>query len=131
MPLVQNLQKLVARLNALPSKFGVETYQDVLIKYTNQAGIDLTIPITPNPNVELVKPQQIGKFLSASVEVFQGDLVVSEITRYQTLIDPASTQTVLSKGKYLYNNKVYFCTHLDTTDTVFYTAYIREDRINR
>lgn len=131
MALVQRLQKLAARLNELPSKFGVEMYQTLLLSYTNPQGVPLTVPITPKPMVELVKPQQVGRFLTASVEVFQGDLEVQEIARYQSLIVPDDTQKVLQKAKYLYQGKVYFCIHLDTSDTVFYRAFIREDRLTR
>ena len=131
MALVQNLQKLAARLNALPTKFGVETYKTVLVQYSNASNVSVTVPITPNPSIELVKPQQIGRYLTANVEIFQGDIVITEIARYQSLIDPANTVAVLSKAKWLLNGKVYFCTHLDVTDTIFLTAYIREDRLTR
>jgi hypothetical protein len=134
MPLVQNLQKLAARLNTLPSKFGVEMYKAVMVQYVNSQNIALTVPLMPNPHVDLVKPQQIGRFLTASVEVFQGDIVITEIARYQELIEPtnpAATVNILAKAKYLLGGKVYFCTHLDTSDTVFLTAYIREDRLSR
>lgn len=130
MALVQNLQKLAARLNQLPTTFGVETYREVLIRYSHN-GLDLTVPLSPNPSVELVKPQSVGRFLTASVEIFTGDIVLSEIARYQPLVAPLDPAHVLSKAKYLLNGKVYFCTHLDTSDTVFYTAYIREDRVTR
>lgn len=129
MSLIEQLQRVAAQVNTIPQQLGLVAYVPVLVSFKVGA-INYTTPLTPTPRVEQVKPSQVGAFLTPSVEIFPGDLVVSEVTRVQA--EPSITQDVLSHATYRYMNKVYKAAHIDTTsDDLFYTIYLRELRENR
>jgi hypothetical protein len=129
MSLIDQLQQVAAQINTIPEQLGLVAYKPVLVSYKIGL-INYTAPLTPTPRVEQIRPSQVGAFLTPSVEIFPGDLVVSEVTRVQA--EPSITHEVLSHATYRYMAKVYKAVHIDSTsDDLFYTIYLRELREHR
>lgn len=129
MSLIDQLQRVAAQINQIPSQLGLVAYQPVLVNFKHN-NLSYTVPLTPPPRVEQVKPGMVGAYITPAVEIFPGDLVVHEVTRVQ--VEPLVTRDVLQHGTYTYNGQVYKCVYLDiTSDDLFYTIYLRELRLTR
>ncbi len=129
MSLIDQLQRVAAQINVIPTQLGLVAYQPVLVNFQHNS-LSYTVPLTPPPRVERVKPGMVGAYITPAVEIFPGDLVVHEVTRVQ--IEPLVTAVVLQHGSYSYAGQTYKCVYLDTTsDDLFYTIYLRELRLTR
>ena len=100
MTLISRMTVLSARLSSLHSRFGDPRYPAVYLVGSPDT------QIVPNPLVQPVSANHIGKWLSESVQVLGDELVVSFIPR-------TYLETTVSRSRYRIGTEVYEVVRVD------------------
>lgn len=128
MTLVQRLQRVNDRLQALPMRLGVPQFTIVVL----QDGTVQSL-MSPSPQVTQVEPRQVQAFLGLAVEVALDDLWLTGISRQysEELLSKAiyiiNAQEVVT-GSNIYTGKQARCLYIDRTELLTYRALVRVNR---
>lgn len=124
--LLDRLRAVNDRLGTLPAKFGVPTYQQVVLLWSGSATV-----LTPQPQVLEVDPRRVGQYLANNVEISPDDLMVKGISRAypeQLLVEATYILNATQNAYGEWQGTRAECLNLDRSQLMAYTALVKEFR---